>query len=144
MAYTIVGLFPTQKQAPQLSQGLENAGIKDSEYIVYKNKTEQKDNLTIWDRIFLHRRPEVVAKDNDKLITSVEIENDDELRTVTNVFKKNDVVHIYEFKDMTIEEAKDLNYIKKTIEVRAKAQIFSLPQSRVAGVSEGMNSEVKV
>lgn len=144
MKYTIVGLFPTQKQAPELSENLENIGIKDSEYIVYKTVNNEKEQLTLWDRVFNNRRPEIRTIENDKLITSVEVENEEEMRDVKQVFKQNNVVNIYEFKDMTIEEAKDLDYIKKIVEVRAKAQIFSIPESRKFNSHEGMNSEVKV
>ena len=37
-------------------------------------------------------------------------------------------IKIYEFKDMTIDEAKDLNYIKKIVALRAKSHIYALPE----------------
>ena len=43
-------------------------------------------------------------------------------------FEANKAVKIYEFKDMTIDEAKDLNYIKKIVALRAKSHIYALPE----------------
>lgn len=65
------------------------------------------------------------------------------MEAVKNVFNQNEVIHIYEFQDMTIEDAKDLNYIKKIVEIRAKSQIFQTPSSKGFNSHEGMNSEVK-
>jgi hypothetical protein len=35
MAYTIVGLFPSQEYSKAVSEGLENNGFKNENYIIY-------------------------------------------------------------------------------------------------------------
>ena len=46
---------------------------------------------------------------------------------------------------MTIEEAKDLNYIKKIVELRAKSHIYAMPAISLSSMqmSQGINAEVK-
>lgn len=144
MTYTVVGLFQNQEKAGKVSKELESAGIKNSSYIVYRTNNEvRRKDATLWDRVFNIAKPEIPDPERDKLVTSVEIHNDEEMNAVQNVFDNNEVVHTYEFQDMTIDEAKDLNYIKKIIEIRAKSQIFQTPTSRGFHTHEGMNSEVK-
>ncbi|MGZ5285449.1 MAG: hypothetical protein ACXWB4_07325 [Kaistella sp.] len=52
---------------------------------------------------------------------------------------------IYEFQDMTLEEAKDLDYIKKIVALRAKSHIYALPDISLStsNMPEGINAEVK-
>ena len=49
MIYTLVGLFESQEKANQVSASLEQSGIKNEDYIIYKtNKNsspEQKQNF---------------------------------------------------------------------------------------------------
>ncbi len=144
MAYTVVGLFQNREKAAAVSTGLEFEGFKDSDYIIYKTNNPAEHKPTLWERIFGSAEIDFVSTEADKVITSVEIHNKEEMNAVKKVFEDNEVVHTYEFQDMTIEEAKDLNYIKKIIEIRAKSQIFTIPESRKFGTTEGMNSEVKV
>lgn len=68
----------------------------------------------------------------DTLITSVAVRTEEELKDITQSFNENNVVKIYEFKDMTIDEGKDLNYIKKIVSVRAKSQVYGIPQMSVS------------
>ena len=145
MASMLVALFQTQEKAPKVSNDLEQAGIKNSDYIIYKTDNEDKlPKTSVWQRFFGHKKPQFIRTEADKLITSVEIHNNDEYTDVTKVFKTNEAVHIYEFKDMTIEEAKDLNYIKKAVEIKAKSQIFNVPSNKKYAAHEGMTSEVKI
>ncbi len=148
MNYTIVGLFPSQENAKEVSEGLEKSGIRNQDYIIYrtdrKNTSEQRQNF--WKKLFGQENPETVTPETDKLITSVAVHNEEELSTVKKTFEKNDVVKIYEFQDMTIDEAKDLNYIKKIVALRAKSHIYAMPEIKVfnSEIREGINTEVKV
>ncbi|AZI34399.1 hypothetical protein [Kaistella carnis] len=129
MDYTIVGLFPNEESITRVSYGLEKSGFKQDDFIVYKrNLSERKKN--VWNSLFgseSYDRP-----NTDTLITSVAVRTEEELKDITQSFNENNVVKIYEFKDMTIDEAKDLNYIKKIVSVRAKSQVYGIPQMSVS------------
>ncbi|MBU4537640.1 MAG: hypothetical protein L6264_06150 [Weeksellaceae bacterium] len=145
MNYTIVGLFPSQENAQEVSEGLEQSGIRNEDYIIYKtnrnSSAEQKQNF--WKKL-LGLQPENTPQD-DKLITSVSVRNEEELTSVKKSFQQNDVVKMYEFQDMTIEEAKDLDYIKKIVALRAKSHIYAMPEISVSkgNIQQGMNAEIK-
>ena len=144
--FTVVGLFESQENAEQVSKGLEKTGIKNEDYIIYKtnrnSSAEQKQNF--WKKLLGLQAPQMVQED-DKLITSVEVSSNEELQNVKKSFEQNDVVKIYEFQDMTLEEAKDLDYIKKIVALRAKSHIYAMPDISLSSsnIPEGMNAEVK-
>lgn len=134
MKYTIVGLFPSQENIKEVSEGIEKSGIKNQDYIIYRTDQENAPELkkNFWERLF------GTSKNNlntapDHLITSVSVGSEEELKNVTKSFNDNKVVKIYEFKDMTIDEAKDLNHIKKIVEMRAKSQIYAMPEISISG-----------
>lgn len=129
MNYTIVGLFPSQENIKEVSEGIEKSGIKNQDYIIYRTDRENAPELkkNFWDRLFGTSKKES-SYTPDQLITSVSVKNEQELRNVTQSFEDNKVVKIYEFKDMTIDEAKDLNYIRKIVEMRAKSHIYAMPE----------------
>lgn len=145
MNYTIVGLFPSQENAKEVSEGLEQSGIRNEDYIIYKtnrnSSAEQKQNF--WKKL-LGLQPENTQQE-DKLITSVSVRNEEELTNVKKSFQQNDVVKMYEFQDMTLEEAKDLEYIKKIVALRAKSHIYAMPEISVSkgNIQQGINAEVK-
>ncbi|WP_447952133.1 hypothetical protein [Chryseobacterium koreense] len=147
MNYTVVGLFPNQENAKKVSASLELAGFKNEDYIIYRtdreNTPEEKKNF--WERLFGTAQNEAEKIEAEKLITSVQVQNEDELEDARKTFAQNNAVNIYEFKDMTIDEAKNLNYIKKIVELRAKAQIYSIPEISLSSgsINEGINAEVK-
>ncbi len=129
MNYTIVGLFPSQENIKEVSAGIEKSGIKNQDYIIYRTDKENAPELkkNFWDRLFRTSKAEVkIAPDH--LITSVSVTTEEELKNVTQSFQDNKVVKIYEFKDMTLNEAKDLNYIKKIVALRAKSHIYGMPE----------------
>lgn len=146
MNCTVVGLFESQENAKQVSAGLEKTGIKNEDYIIYKtnknSSTEQKQNF--WVKLLGLQTPQMVNED-DKLITSVSVTSNEELNSVKKSFEQNDVVKIYEFQDMTLEEAKDLDYIKKIVALRAKSHIYAMPDISLStsNMPEGINAEVK-
>ena len=41
MSYTIVGLFPSQEFAKPISEGLENNGFINEDYIIYQEEKKQ-------------------------------------------------------------------------------------------------------
>ena len=129
MNYTIVGLFPSQENIKEVSEGLEKSGIKNQDYLIYR--TDQNNAPAVkrnfWKKLLGTPKTSLHAS-SDNLITSVEVRNEEEFTNVTNSFKMNKAVKIYEFKDMTIEEARDLNYIKKIVELRAKSHIYAMPE----------------
>lgn len=134
MNYTIVGLFPSQENIQKVSAGLEKSGIRNEDYLTYKRikNTARPQKKNFWEKLF-GAATSNTNLDTDGLITSVEVRNEEDYKNVTASFKKNQVVKIYEFKDMTIEDAKDLGYIKKIVELRAKSQIYSMPATAIAG-----------
>ena len=71
--------------------------------------------------------------------------SEEELQKVKKSFEQNHVVKMYEFQDMTLEEAKDLNHVKKIVEVRAKSHIYAMPEVSVStgNIPTGINAEVK-
>ena len=143
MNYTVVGLFPSQEDAKKVSESLEQSGIGNQDYIIYRTDkettTEQKQNF--WKKLFGTKNTENVTTEVDKLITSVAIHSEQDLENVKKSFSQNEVVKIYEFQDMTLEEAKDLNYVKKIVELRAKSHIYAMPEISVSSgnVPESMN-----
>lgn len=133
MNYTIVGLFPSQENIKEVSAGIEKSGIKNQDYIIYRTDKENAPDLkrNFWKRLFGTSKAEL-NNTTDHLITSVSVKNEEELNNVTKSFNDNKVVKIYEFKDMTIDEAKDLNYIKKIVALRAKSHIYAMPEITVS------------
>lgn len=134
MNYTIVGLFPSQENIQEVSAGIEKSGISGQDYIIYrtdqKNTPEMKKNF--FSRLF-NVKKNAVCTLPDHLLTSVSIKTEEELKNVTQAFQDSKVVKIYEFKDMTLDEAKDLDYIKKIVRLRAKSQIYGMPEISLSG-----------
>lgn len=147
MNYTVVGLFPSQENAKKVSASLEYAGFKNEDYIIYRTDRENtpEERKNFWERLFGTAQNEAEKIEAEKLITSVQVQNEEELEDAKKTFAQNDAVNIYEFKDMTIEEAKNLSYIKKIVELRAKSQIYAIPEISLSSgnINEGINAEVK-
>lgn len=145
MTYTMVGLFSSQNQSKAVSQSLENKGFKDSDYIVYvtENKTIEKKSL--WTKLFTENVNEEVTV-VDSLIVSVGINNNQELELAKLAFTENKVVNIYELDDVTFEEAKNLDYVKKVVALKAKMLIYAMPEIKTSSsdISTGINAEVNV
>ncbi|WP_027377593.1 hypothetical protein [Kaistella palustris] len=144
--YTVIGLFPSQENATALSQSLEKSGIQNEDYIIYK--TEKKimtgEKRNFWKKLLGAQETPDHSR-IDKLITSVAVRSEAELDSIRKSFRQNEVVHIYEFQDMTLDEAKNLDYVKKIVELRAKSQIYAMPRTTLSrkGNSEGISTEVK-
>ena len=142
MKYTVVGLFPNQNLAREVSENLEKSGFLNEDYIIYKSdKTIGRKSF--WKKILgLNENKE---QSPESLITSVSARNEEELATIRKSFEKNEVVKIYEFQDMTLEEAKNLDYIRKIVSLRAKSQIYAMPKISLSqgSLNEGISAEVR-
>lgn len=125
MITTIVGLFPSREMSNDISLNLENSGFKNEDYIVYRD-FKIKENVSFWKNIF-HAKPEIEAVDASKLIMSIQIHNEEEKETALNIFRLSEVEKVYEFQNMSIEEAKSLDFIKKIVEIRAKSAVYTMP-----------------
>lgn len=144
MSYTIVGLFASQEQAKKVSESLENKGFKNSDYIIYltENKPVEK---SFWTKLFTNNIDEE-AISVDSLITSVAIKNDLELELANKAFAENKVVNVYELPEIEFSQAKDLDYIKKVVALKAKTQIYAMPEIKTSSsdMNSGINAEVNV
>lgn len=126
MTKIIIGLFSTQRNAKKLSADLEKFGFANEDYIIYVNK-ENQHKESFWERLFGGRTPKFIPAEMDKLITSVAIKNEKQLEMVKQIFASYNAVHIYELNDLDIEEAKSLDYLKKIVSIRAKAEVYTMP-----------------
>ena len=146
MNYTVVGLFPNQEMSNQISNNLEEFGIKNEDYIIYKtNKDSSKEEKrNFWKKLLGTSKPQE-SLTAERLITSVAAKNEEELELIKKSFAENDVVKIYEFQDMTLEEAKNLDYVKKVVALRAKSLIYAMPQIKLSrnNSHEGISTETK-
>ena len=144
MSYTIVGLFSSQNQAKEVSNSLENKGFKDTDYIVYLTENAPKEKQSLWKRIFTKEIDEEAIK-VDSLIISVAINDNTELDSAKSAFTENSAVNIYILDDVSFDEAKDLDYIKKVVGIKAKIQIYTMPDIKTSNsdLHTGINSEVK-
>ena len=146
MNYTVVGLFPNQDLATEISNNLEQSGFQNNDYIIYKSdkKNQVSEKRSFWKKI-LGLNESTESQSPESFITSVAARSEEELETIRKSFEKNEVVKIYEFQDMTLEEAKNLDYIKKIVSIRAKSQIYAMPNIslRHGILNEGISTEVK-
>ena len=143
MTYTIVGLFASQNQSKTVSQSLESNGFKDSDYIVYVTDEKKAEKKSIWEKLFTIDAHEEAAV-TDSLIVSVAINNKEEAELAKKIFTENNVVNIYELDNVAFEEAKNLDYVKKVVALKAKMLIYAMPEIKTSHseISTGINSEV--
>lgn len=140
MTSIIVGLFPTQKDAKNLAEELENAGFLNEDYIVYIN-THEDQKANFWERLFGERQPQFNTGVMDKLIASVAIKNETELLAVKRIFKGYKAVHTYEFTDVTIKEAESLAYLQTKVALAAKSEVYA-SQLRNRNGAQKQHSEI--
>lgn len=145
MSYTIVGLFSSQNQSKDVSISLENRGFRDSDYIVYINENKAEEKKSFWSKIFSRSKDEEVTM-VDSLIISVAIHNNAELDAAKEAFSENKAVNMYILDDVTFEEAKDLEYIKKVVGIKAKMLIYAMPEVKTSTseIHTGINAEVNI
>ena len=145
MTYTIVGLFASQNQSKAVSQGLKSNGFKDSDYIVYVTDEKKVEKKSIWGKLFTEDAHEEAAA-TDSLIVSVAINNSQEAEKAKKVFAENKVVNTYELDNLPFEEAKNLDYVKKVVALKAKMLIYAMPEIKTSSseISTGINTELNV
>lgn len=139
MSYTIVGLFSSPAQSGSISKSIESKGFKDTDYIVYTN--EKKTSIN---HISIDAKTENSNKD-DLLIFTIAINNDEELNLAKIAFHENGADNITVLDDVSFEEAKNLDYIKKMLDMKAKILIYTMPEFKTyhQEIHTGINSEVK-
>ena len=124
MTTIIIGLFPTQKEAKNLAADLELNGFRIQDYIIYLNKPEHKEQ-NFWEKLFGERTPQINTNENDKFIATVSIDNEEQLAIAKEIFAHHSVEHSYEFDDITIVEAQNLDYLKTKVALRAKSIVYN-------------------
>lgn len=142
MSYTIVGLFPSQEYSKSVSEGLENIGFKNEDYIIYHEERKQTQK-SFWSKLFTNEIDEK-ATAVDSLIVSVAIRNEQDLMNAKKVFEENNIVNTYILDDVNFEKATDLDYIKKVATLKAKTQIYAMPEVKTSSsdIHTGISSEV--
>lgn len=142
MTYTIVGLFPSQEYSKSVSEGLENIGFKNEDYIIYHEERKQTQK-SFWSKLFTNEIDEK-ATAVDSLIVSVAIRNEQDLMNAKKVFEENNIVNTYILDDVNFEKATDLDYIKKVVTLKAKTQIYAMPEVKTSSsdIHIGISSEV--
>lgn len=141
MASIITGLFASQNQSKKISEDLENAGFQDSDYIMYLHSggISKEVKTSIWNSFFKDNR----KLDDDTLVSSVKVKTPESIETVKNIFKENNCLHHNYVENIKFEDAKSLDFLKRIVRIRAKANIYSSPEIRRRGSSRGMDSEVR-
>lgn len=140
MNYTFVGLFLSQDQSEQISDSLSMRGFSNSDYIIYRTQTKK---MPLWERIFSTQHHSKTA--SDSLLVSVAIRSGKDLELAHEAFRENHALHTYALQDVDFMDAKNLDYLKKVMELKAKIHIYSLPEVKVSNfeVHSGMNTEIK-
>ncbi|WHF51992.1 hypothetical protein QGN23_01650 [Chryseobacterium gotjawalense] len=140
MASIITGLFESQSQSHQIGQDLENAGIQNQDYILYlhEENIHKKIKTSIWQYFFKDK----TELEDDSLVVSVKVKDPEETEKVKEVFSRNNCIHQNYFENIKFSDAKSLDYLKKIVALRAKAEIFNSPSLNYRGQSEGINAEV--
>lgn len=119
MSYTIVGLFPSQEFAKPISEGLENNGFRNEDYIIYHEEKKQATK-SFWSKFFTESIDEE-ATSVDSLIVSVAIKNEQDLENAKKVFNENKVVNKYILEDVNFEKSNRLRLHKKSSWSKSKS-----------------------
>ena len=140
MASITTGLFKSQSQSKKISEDLENAGFKNSDYIMYlHDKPVSKEVKTsIWQSFFSDN----TQLEDDSLVISVKIKEPKERETAAKIFLENDSIHQNYIENIKFKDAQSLQYLKRIVALRAKSSIQSSAEIRHKGATRGINSEV--
>lgn len=140
MASIITGLFESQQQSRKIANDLENAGFKDSDYILYlhDDHINKEVKTSIWQYFFKDK----TKLEDDSLVISVKVKNPDQLEQVKTIFSNHQSIHQNFFENIKFREARSLEYLKKIVAIRAKAEIYTPPKISHHEQSDGINSEV--
>ena len=140
MASIITGLFKSQSQSQKISDDLERAGFRNSDYIVYLTDAgiSKEVKTSLWESFFNDNR----ILDDDSLVVSVKVRSPVSTEIARDIFRQNESIHQNYFENMRFEDAKSLEYLKRIASLRAKSEIFSSPEIQTRKTSRGINSEV--
>ena len=90
IASIITGLFRSQNQSRKISQDLERAGFRDSDYIVYLTEGISKEVKTsVWQSFF---RDNITLED-DSLVVSVKVKGSVSTEILQKIFDENNSIH---------------------------------------------------
>ena len=90
IASIITGLFRSQNQSRKISQDLERAGFRDSNYIVYLTEGISKEVKTsVWQSFF---RDNITLED-DSLVVSVKVKGSVSTEILQKIFDENNSIH---------------------------------------------------
>lgn len=136
MSYTIVGLFSNPIEPKNVSKSIENKGFKDTDYIVYINEKKPIETKKLNNKN---------ASQDDLLICTIAINNDEELNLAKMAFTETHADNVTVLDDVNFEKAKNLDYIKKILELKAKILIYAMHEFKINHpiTHTGINSEVK-
>ena len=140
MATIITGLFPSQSQSGKIAFDLESAGFRDSDYIMYllDRQITKDTKMSLWRYFFNETR----NLEEDNLVISVRVKTPGCIEKVSRVFDENFVIHQNLIENIRFEDVKSLQYLKRVVALRAKADIYSPREIRFRKGSSGINSEV--
>lgn len=90
IASIITGLFRSQNQSRKISQDLERAGFRDSDYIVYLTEGISNEVKTsVWQSFF---RDNITLED-DSLVVSVKVKGSVSTEILQKIFDENNSIH---------------------------------------------------
>ena len=140
MASIITGLFKSQSQAGDLSTDLQNAGFQDSDFIIYLHdeRITKEIKTSIWQYFFKDK----TKLEDDSLVVSVKVKTADQIEKAKKVFGFHHCIHQNYFENIKFSDARSLDYLKRIVSLRAKAEIYKSPRLHYRGQSTGMNAEV--
>ncbi len=140
MASIITGSFESQKQSQKIAHDLENAGFLDSDFIIYLHdeKITKEIKTSIWQYFFKDK----TKLEDDSLVVSVKVKDPEQIEKVKEVFAKNNCVHQNYIENVKFKDAKSLDYLRRIVSLRAKAEIYNSPDVNYRGQSSGINAEV--
>ncbi|UOE40082.1 DUF5312 domain-containing protein [Chryseobacterium suipulveris] len=140
MTSIVTGLFPSQLQAGKISQDLEDAGFRNSDYIMYLHDRgiTKEVKTSIWQYFFGDNR----KLEDESLVISVRVNGPVSTEIVERIFKQNDSIHQNYYENIKFEDAKSLDYLRRIASLRARAEIRSSPEIRTREQSRGINAEV--
>lgn len=140
MASIITGLFKSQSQSRGIAEDLENAGFQNSDYITYLHNEEVTKEIktSIWQYFFKDK----TKLEDDSLVVSVRVRTPEEIDSAKKIFSDHECIHENYFENIKFRDAKSLDYLKRIVSLRAKAEIYSPLNVNYRGQSAGINAEV--
>ena len=140
MASIVTGLFKSQSQSQKISEDLSNAGFSNSNFIIYRHDDQisKEVKTKIWQSFFKDNR----KLENESLVVSVKIKEPESHEKINKIFTENEAVHQNYIENIKFKDARSLQYLKRIVSLRAKSLIYSSPEIKHHGKTNGINSEV--